>query len=79
MSKHPGAQIVYESLLGIRKLMHEKGGIEGGHVGALDAETADKIDDDIADMLDLFAGWCRPEISLEKMVDVPSQWTSVGR
>lgn len=69
MTKHPGAQIVYEGLLRVHKLLHEAGGIEGGHIGPLDSATADKIDDDVMDMLDLFAGWCRPEISLQHMID----------
>lgn len=69
MSKHPGAQAVYEGLLRVLKLIHEVGGIEDGHIGALDSATADKIDDEIKDMLDLFVGWCRPELSLLSMID----------
>ena len=74
--KHPGAQAVYEGLLRTHKLIHEVGGIAGGHIGPLDSETADKIDDDLADMLDLFAGWCRPDLSLESMVDAHKEVVS---
>lgn len=67
--KHPGAQAVYDGLLRVHRLIHLVGGTEGGHIGPLDSATADKIDDEIGDMLDLFVGWCRPDLSLQHLVD----------
>lgn len=66
--RYPGAQLAYDSLRRIqRKLSEAIGSDEGDNYEALIIEA----EEELCNVLDLFAGWCGGHVTLVDLVDQP--------